>query len=182
MLANAVQKAPTRTLSTFFTGWRIVLMVVLLSVPVSRALSADDVDAVTAASYDAETGASTVLEPVSVAGDFAVAYATNDDGSFFIQARDLADAYHRNETASDALFKGNAVVVKGTVERTSKPGAGRPWIVLAGDDSSGKTVRCALRSGEMPEPPPEPGSVVQVRGVCDGMKLSVSLSDGELME
>ncbi|MCC8167210.1 MAG: OB-fold putative lipoprotein [Planctomycetes bacterium] len=164
------------------TGFRILFLAVLLTTATVPAWAGDDVDAVTAASIDAETGASTVLEPVSVVGDFAVPYATNDDGSFFIQARDLADAYHRNETASDSLFKGNAVVVKGTVERTSKPGAKRPWIVLAGDGNSGKTVRCALRPGEMTEPPPEPDSVVQIRGICDGMKLSVSLSDGEFLK
>lgn len=167
------------------SGMAIALMMVVALSWSARSAAADgdaEVDAVTSASVDATTGASKQLEPVKVDGDFSVAYALNDDGALFLQARDLADAYHRNETASDSIFKGNLVVVRGVVEKTSKPGAGKPWITLAGDDGSGKKVRCSLKKGQLAEQVPEAGVAVQVRGICDGMKLSVSLSDAEILD
>lgn len=152
---------------------------------ISSIAAAEDetgVDAVTSASLDATTGASQALEPVAVSGDFSVAYALNDDGALFIQARDLADAYHRDELMSDSIFKDKDVVVRGVIEKTSKPDAVKPWITLIGDDSSGKKIRCSLKKGQLAARGIEPGGTVQVRGICDGLKLSVSLSDGEIID
>lgn len=143
--------------------------------------SGNALDAVTSASVDATTGASKPLEAVQVSGDFSVAYAVNDDGALFILAPDLADAYRRDELASDSLFKGHVLVVKGEIEKTSKPDAGKPWLTLVGDAGSGKKVRCSLKGGQLLGKSLASGDKVQVRGVCDGMKLSVSLSDGEII-
>lgn len=141
-----------------------------------------EVDAVTAASVDATTGASKQLEPIKVSDSFSVAYAINDDGALFIQARDLTDAYRRDELASDSLFKGKTIVVRGTIEKTSKPGAARPWITLEGDEESGKKIRCSLRPELAAGKRFNPGDVVQVTGVCDGMKLNIALLEGEIIE
>ena len=141
----------------------------------------ENVDAVTAASVDAATGASKQLEPIAVSGDFSVAYAVNDDGALFILARDLTDAYRRDELASDSLFSGKAVIVKGEVEKTSKADAPKPWLTLSGDDDSGKKVRCSLKPGQLPGGDIV-GKTVQIRGRCDGMKLSVSVADGEIID
>ena len=139
-------------------------------------------DAVTSASVDAETGASRQVEAVQVSDGFSVAYAVNDDGALFILAPDLADAYRRDELASDSLFKGKILAVKGEVDKTSKPDAAKPWITLAGDGESGTKVRCSLKAGQLAGKTFEPGDTVQILGVCDGMKLSVSLVDGEIAE
>ncbi|MDR1612376.1 MAG: OB-fold putative lipoprotein [Planctomycetota bacterium] len=161
---------------------RMALVAALAAFCAAGALSADGVDAVTSASRDAETGASKQLAPVAVSGDFSVAYALNDDGALFIMARDLAEAYGRDELASDALFKGKVVRVKGEVEKASKPDADKPWLTLLGGGASGKRVRCSLKKGELSGGPVGPGTVVQVRGVCDGMKLSVSVVEGEIVD
>ncbi|MDR0361652.1 MAG: OB-fold putative lipoprotein [Planctomycetota bacterium] len=158
----------------------VFLAAILSSAPADAADAA--VDAVTSASVDAETGASRRLEPIQVSGGFSVAYAVNDDGALFIAARDLTDAYRRDELASDSLFKGKVVVIRGEVEKTSKKDAAKPWLSLAGDGESGKRIRCALRPGQLLEKNVEPGGVVRIRGVCDGMKLSVSVSEGEIIE
>ncbi|MCC8110003.1 MAG: OB-fold putative lipoprotein [Planctomycetes bacterium] len=156
------------------------LAVILLAT--AGAASAQDVDAVTSASIDATTGASATVDPIQISDNFSVAYAVNDDGALFVLAADLAGAYGRDELQSDALFKGKIVQVKGVVEKMSKPDAARPWLTLAGDGESGKTVRCSLRAGQLAGKTIHAGDTVQVRGVCDGMKLSVSVQDGELVE
>ena len=140
------------------------------------------VDAVTSASVDATTGASKQVEAIKVTGTFSVAYAVNDDGALFVMARDLADAYQRDELASDTLFKGKAVLVKGRVEKTSKADAAKPWLTLAEDDASGKKVRCALQAGQLSAKAIEPGNTVQVKGTCEGMKLNVSITEGVIIE
>lgn len=138
-------------------------------------------DAITSASIDATTGATRQLEPIKVTDSFSVAYAVNDDGALFIRADDLADAYGRDELASDSLFKGRTMVVRGDVERMSKPDAAKAWIVLGGG-ASGKKVRCALAKGGPAGKNVKPGDTVQVRGVCEGMKLNVSIVKGEIIE
>lgn len=140
------------------------------------------VDVTTAASVDATTGASRQVAEITVGGSFSVAYAVNDDGALFIMAPNLTDAYQRDEMASDSLFKGKEMVVKGTVEKTSKPDAGKPWVTLVGDDASKKKVRCALVSGGLDGKKAAPGSVVQVRGVCEGMKLSVAIAEARILD
>lgn len=157
-----------------------ILIAVLLLAGACPAADETETDAVTAASYDATTGASQALEPVTVSGGFSVAFAVNDDGNLFIQARDLTDAYRRDELASDALFKDKLMVVRGTVEKTSKPDAAKPWVTLVGDDESGKKVRCSLKKGQLEGKSVQPGDSVQITGVCDGMKLSVSVTEGEI--
>lgn len=144
--------------------------------------SGKDVDAVTAASVDAETGASKRLEPVAISDRFSVAYAINDDGALFITAGDLINAYQQDELASDALFKDRIVQVKGEVEKTSKPDAAKPWLTLIGDGTPGEKVRCSLRTGQPAGKSILPGAVVQIRGSCGGMKLSVSILEGEIIE
>ena len=144
--------------------------------------AASEPDAVTAASVDATTGASKELEPVKVTDSFSVAYAINDDGSLFIAAADLADAYQRDELASDSLFKDKEMVVKGTLEKRSRPGTDKPWVSLSGGGESGKKVRCALKKGQLRENGADVGAVVQIRGVCKGMKLSVSIEEGEFLD
>lgn len=163
-----------------------VLAMVLILFAVAGGHGADaengEVDASTSASVDATTGASQTLEPVTISGNFSVAYAHNDDGALFIQARDLADAYHRDELASDSIFKGNRVVIRGTIEKTSKPDAAKPWVGLVGDEASGKKIRCSLKAGQLSGKTLGKGDSVQIRGVCEGMKLSVSVVEGELLE
>lgn len=158
-----------------------ILFLLFVLTPVS-ARCADGVDAVTSASVDAETGASKQLAAVQVTGDFSVAYALNDDGALFIMAPDLTDAYGRDELASDSLFRGKAMVVKGTVDKTSKPDADNPWVRLMGGGASGKKVRCSLKPGQLSGRNLGEGAVVQVRGVCDGMKLAVSIAEGEIID
>lgn len=140
------------------------------------------VDTMTSASVDATTGASKQVAEITVGGSFSVAYAVNYDGALFIMAPNLTDAYQRDELASDALFKGKDMVVKGTVEKTSKPDARKPWITLVGDDASKKKIRCALAPGGLDGKKAEPGATVQVRGTCEGMKLSISLSDARILD
>lgn len=140
------------------------------------------VDAVTSASIDAETGASKQLDPIKISENFSVAYACNDNGAIFIVASDLTDAYQQDELASDSLFKGKDMIVKGEVEKTSKPDAAKPWLTLVGDANSGKKVRCALKKGQLENENIEAGRTIQIRGVCDGMKLSVSLVEGEIVD
>lgn len=140
------------------------------------------VDTVTAASVDATTGASKQLEPVRISDKFSVAYAENDDGSLFITAGDLADAYGRDELSSDSLFKEKAMVIKGTVEKTSKADAAKPWLTLAGPKGSAKKVRCSLKAGQLAGRDIAAGRVVQIRGVCEGMKLNVAVIDAEIID
>ena len=149
--------------------------------PATGADGGAEVDAVTSASVDAETGASKQVEEVKVSDGFSVAYAVNYDGALFVMAKDLIDAYRRDELASDALFKGKAVLVKGEVDKTSKPDAAKPWVSLV-DNETGKKVRCALKVGQLADRTPTAGTVVQVKGVCDGMKLSVSITEGEIVD
>lgn len=144
--------------------------------------SAETVDAVTSASVDAETGASKQVEAIKVTDKLSVAYAINDDGAVFIMAADLTAAYRRDELSSDSIFKDKVMVVKGTVAKTSKPDADKPWISLVGDGESGKKVRCLLKKGQLSGRDFEAGSVVQVRGMCDGMKLSVSIREGVILD
>lgn len=144
--------------------------------------SAGAVDTVTSASVDAETGASKQVEAIKVTDKFSVAYAINDDGAVFIMAADLTAAYRRDELSSDSIFKDKVMVVKGAVEKTSKPDADKPWISLSGDGESGKKVRCSLEKGQLSGRDIEAGKVVQVRGMCDGMKLSVSIREGVILD
>lgn len=166
---------------------RLLLCLILAALPPAcrsafGAESGKEVDAVTAASVDAETGASKQLEPIAISDNFSVAYAINDDGALFITASDLINAYQQDELASDALFKDKIVQVKGEVEKTSKPDAAKPWLTLIGDGTSGKKVRCSLRTGQLAGRNVPPGTVVQIRGPCGGMKLSVSILEGEIIE
>lgn len=146
------------------------------------AVAAHGADAITSASVDAETGASKQLETVKISDNFSVAYAMNDDGALFILADDLTDAYRQDELASDSLFKGQLVQVKGAIEKMSKSDATKPWLNLVGDDASGKKVRCSLKRGQLLGKNLEPGDTIQIKGVCDGMKLSVSVLEGEIIE
>lgn len=159
-----------------------ILVFAALLVPPAAAGGEEKADAVTSASIDAATGASKQLEAVKVTDAFSVAYAENDDGSLFITAKDLTDAYRRDELASNSFFKDKTMVVKGEVEKTSKPDAAKPWITLAGDGESGKKVRCSLKAGQLTDTPVEAGDIVQIRGVCSGMILSVSLGEAEILE
>lgn len=162
-------------------GRTLPLLAVLLLPILFLAADVTAADAETAASVDAETGASKELEAVKVTDKFSVAYAENDDGSLFIMARDLADGYRRDELASDSLFKGKTMVIKGEVEKTSKPDAAKPWLTLVGDET-GKKIRCSLKKGQLAEKNIEAGGIVQIRGVCEGMKLSVSIAEGEIID
>lgn len=139
----------------------------------------ESVDAVTEASVDAATGASKQVEEIKVTDTFSAAYAVNDDGALFIMAKDLSNAYSRDELASDSLFKGKTMVVKGTVEKTSKTDAAKPWVTLAGDGDGGKKIRCSLET--LPQAA-APDKVVQIRGVCDGMKLNISITEGVIVD
>lgn len=168
--------------SRLFVGAGVFLSALLIA---SGGFSAEveaDVDAVTSASVDAETGASKQLEAIKVTDKFSVAYAINDDGAVFIVAADLTDAYRRDELASDSIFKDKAMIIKGEVEKTSKPDTAKPWVSLVGDAESGKKVRCALKKDQLAGRNVGPGDIVQVRGVCDGMKLSVSVREGEILD
>lgn len=161
-----------------------LILLVVLSCAASPCLYAEDagVDAVTSASIDATTGASKQLDPIKISDSFSVAYAINDNGAVFIVARDLTDAYQQDELASDSLFKGKDIIVKGEVEKMSKADAAKPWLTLMGDENSSKKVRCALKKGQLEGKNLEAGRTVQIRGVCDGMKLSVSIVEGEIVD
>ena len=99
----------------------------------------------------------------------------NPDGSISIDAADLIARYAEDELDADDVFRYRTLVLSGVTSSISRAGSPKPWLEMGKGEFS---IRCWLAPGQSPPPP---GSDVVVRGDCDGMLLTIYVSDCQLL-
>ena len=96
------------------------------------------------------------------------------EADFSLSAAELIDAFAENETEADRLYGGKVLEVEGTVKRVITD-ENAPILVM-GDTSRDISISCYLQT-ETPQQYGglQPGDVVKVKGVCNGMLMDIML-------
>jgi hypothetical protein len=93
-----------------------------------------------------------------------------------VSAKELFDAYTKDEQAADAQYGNKVLEIKGTVLDVQK--SGRDLSVLLAGEGSGGGVNCTM-VGDVPAP--NKGSQIHVKGRCTGFLMDVSIIDATIV-
>lgn len=99
-----------------------------------------------------------------------------------VDAETLLRDYAGNEQAADSLYKGKVLRITGTVSGVDKDFLDLPFITFASADvSTVRQIQCTFPidpgTGRI-----RPGSVVTVRGRCDGLFINVQINGSQIEE
>jgi hypothetical protein len=96
-----------------------------------------------------------------------------------IAAKELYDAFVKNEKAADLQYGSKVLEVKGTVLQVQQTGGTFSVLLFAGNNE-GSGVNCsiaAVPAGKVPVA----GQSVRVKGICTGFLMDVNLVDATLI-
>lgn len=103
--------------------------------------------------------------------------AAGESANVTIEADSLYAQYSNNEKVCDGKYLGKVVEVSGKLSEIQRTGQSEVWILSTSGNGGG--INCQLFAGEkIPEPRPNPGDKVTVKGRCTGwLVMDVTLSD-----
>ena len=109
-------------------------------------------------------------------------FDSNQPAERSLSSERLYEKYEANEVAADRTYKGMLLEVTGIVTTISKDLLGRgAFVVLNGLETSQMLpvgVQCNFRSSEEDKLIPlKKGQKISVKGICEGLRISVQLMD-----
>jgi hypothetical protein len=96
-----------------------------------------------------------------------------------IAAKELYEAFSKNEKAADKLYSNKVLEVKGTVLQVQQTGGSFSVLLFAGN-SEGSGVNCSIAAGQAGNIPVA-GQSVKVKGICTGFLMDVNVVDATLV-
>ena len=103
--------------------------------------------------------------------------AAGETANVSITADSLYTQYASNEKICDGKYLGKVLEVSGKLSEIQHSSKSEIWI-LSTDTGSGGGINCQLFQGEkIPDPHPQPGDKVTIKGRCSGFLMDVNLSD-----
>jgi len=93
-----------------------------------------------------------------------------------ISAKELVAAYKNNEILADRAYKGDRLVVHGTVGKIGKDILGTPYLMIDEEQFGLGGVQALFSDDDIPElATVSRGELVQVEGTCSGLMVNVLL-------
>jgi len=101
--------------------------------------------------------------------------------AYCVTAQQLVDEYNANRAVADRKYKGRVLQVSGTVTTISEDVMNHVFITLCTDKSGLDCVQCYFADSERARIADlRRRQPVQVKGLCDGKRMDVSLNGCEL--
>jgi len=102
-----------------------------------------------------------------------------------VTATELLEAYAENEISADGIYKGNLLMVTGTVDSIAKDILDNAYITLKNDNDrySIISVQCYFEKNNLDDIAElKSGDIVTVTGKCDGGTFNVSLKKCDIVK
>ena len=101
--------------------------------------------------------------------------AAGESSDLSIDADSLYHQYPSDEKIADQKYMGKVISITGKLTDIQHSGNAEIWILSAQRDGGG--VNCQLFAGTKPDPEPQPGDAVTVKGRCTGFLMDVNMAD-----